>query len=389
MANTLTNLAADIYKAADKVGRELIGLIPSVTINGDASTRAAKGDTIRSHFTRTPAVNSTDTPSMTIPEGTDQTVDNKTMTINQYASVQIPWTGEDQKHVDNGSGFETIYGDQIQQAMRAIANTIEAYLWGIAYKGASRAFGTAGTTPFASDFSEIANVRQILVDNGCPSNDGLLSLVINSAAGTKLRNLAQLQKVNESGGSSLLRQGTLLDLQGFMLKESAGIGIHTKGAGTGYDVDLGAGYVKGNTTIHLDGGTVNATGIKAGDVVTFAGDTNKYIVNTGTTEVEADIILNGPGLFTATLADAVEMTIGNSYTANLGLHKSAVELVIRPPALPKGGDAAVDTMTVQDPWSGLVFEIAVYKGYRKTMMEIRCLYDAKVWKSDHIATLLG
>lgn len=389
MANTLTDLAADIYKAADKVGRELIGLIPSVTINGDASTRAAKGDTIRSHFTRTPTVNETDTPAMTIPEGTDQTVDNKTLTINRYASVQIPWTGEDQKHVDNGSGFETVYGDQIQQAMRAIANTIEAYLWGVTYKGASRAYGTAGTTPFGSDFSEIANVRQILVDNGCPANDGLLSLVINSAAGTKLRNLAQLQKVNESGGSTLLRQGTLLDLQGFMLKESAGIGVHTKGAGTGYDVDLGAGYDLGDTTIHLDGGTVNATGIKAGDVVTFAGDANKYIVNTGTTEVEADIILNGPGLFTATLADAVEMTIGNSYTGNVALHKSAVELVIRPPALPKGGDAAVDTMTVQDPWSGLVFEIAVYKGYRKTMMEVRCLYDAKVWKSNHVATLLG
>jgi hypothetical protein len=389
MANTLTSLAADIYKAADKIGRELVGLIPSVTINGDASTRAAKGDTIRSHFTRTPAVNSTDTPSMTIPEGTDQTVDNKTLTINQYASVQIPWTGEDVKHVDNGSGFETIYGDQIQQAMRAITNTIEAYLWGIAYKGSSRAFGTAGTTPFASDFSEIANVRQILVDNGCPANDGLLSLVINSAAGTKLRNLAQLQKVNESGGSNLLRQGTLLDLQGLMLKESAGIGIHTKGAGTGYDVDLGAGYVLGNTTIHLDGGTVNATGIKAGDVLTFAGDANKYIVNTGTTEVEADIILNAPGLFTATLADTVEATIGNSYTGNLAFHKSAIELVVRPPALPKGGDAAVDMMTVQDPWSGLVYDIAVYKGYRKTMIEIRCYYDAKVWKSNHVATLLG
>ena len=107
MANVLSSLAADIYKAADVVGRELVGFIPSSTINGDATTRAAKGDTIRAAFTRTPSVNTSFAPSMTIPEGTDQTVDNKTMTLDSYASVQIPWTGEDIKHVNNGAGFET------------------------------------------------------------------------------------------------------------------------------------------------------------------------------------------------------------------------------------------------------------------------------------------
>ena len=110
--NTLTSLAADIYKAADIVGRELIGLIPSVTINGGAE-RAARGDTVRSAFTRAQTVNTTFAPAMTIPEGTGQTVDNKTMTLNKWAAVQIPWTGEEQKHLANGVGYETVYGDQI------------------------------------------------------------------------------------------------------------------------------------------------------------------------------------------------------------------------------------------------------------------------------------
>lgn len=388
MANVLTNLAADIYRAADVVGRELVGFIPAVTINADATMRAAKGDTVRAHFTRTPSVNSSFAPAMTIPEGTDQTVDTATMTVNSYASVQIPWTGEDMKHVANGSGFETVYGDQIRQAMRAIANTIEAAVSANVYKASSRAVGTAGTTPFASNHDLVAEARQILVDNGCPHNDGLISLVLNSAASTKLRNLATLQKANESGGTQLLRQGVLLDLQGLMIRESAQITAHTKGAGVNYDCDLTAGYAVGDTTIHLDGGTVNTTGIKAGDVVTFAGDSNKYVVATGTTEVEADIVLNAPGL-RATLADTVEMTIGNSYTPNVAFHRSAVELCVRAPAMPAGGDAAVDMMTVQDPWSGLVFDIAAYKGYQKAMFEIRCLYGVKVWKSAHVATLMG
>lgn len=388
MSNVLTDLAADLYKSADVVGRELVGLIPSVTVNAGAE-QVAKGDTVRSHFTRTPTVNSSFAPSMTIPEGTDQTVDNKALQLNQYASVQIPWTGEDIKHVNNGSGFETVYGDQILQAMRAITNTIETYLAGIIYKGASRAVGTAGTTPFASNFDLIAELRQILVDNGSPMDDGRSSLVISSTAGTKLRNLANLQKVNESGNDSLLRRGALLDLQGFMMKESAGIGVHTKGTGTLYDVNNGSGEAVGQTTITLDGGTTGANGVLAGDIVTFAGDSiNNYVVKTGLLTATGDIVLNDPGLRVA-VADTVEMTIGNSYTYNLGFHQSAIELATRPVAVPNGGDAATERMIVQDTFSGLAFEISVYKGYKKAMFEIGVLYDAIVWKPQHVAILRG
>lgn len=386
MANVLTDLANDIYRAADIVAREGVGAISSVTINA-GSEAAAQGDTVRSHFTRAATVNTSATPSMTIPEGDDQTIDTKTMTISQLASVRIPWTGEDIKHVSNGAGFETIYGDQIAQAMRGIVNAIELHVCTTAYQGASRAFGTAGTTPFASNFNEIAEVRQILFDNGMPVNDGRLSLVLSSLAGTNLRQLAQLQKVNESGNEAMLRRGTLLDLQGFMLKESGQIVSHTKGAGTGALIN-GAEAV-GQTTLTYDTLTVNTTGIKAGDIITGAADTvNKYVVNTGTTSTSGDIVIGGPGLRVA-LPDNNALTVGDSYTANLALHQSAVELVMRPLAKPRGGDAAVDVMTVQDPLSGLVFQLSAYKGYNKAMIDITCLYQAKVWKSDGVAILIG
>jgi hypothetical protein len=382
MANTLNNLAADIYKAADIVGRELVGFIPSATINGDAVTRAAKGDTIRSHFTRTPTLNTSYAPSMTIPEGTDQTVDNKTMTVDNYASIQIPWTGEEIKHVNNGSGFETIYGDQIRQAIRVLCNKIEQDMFAATYKGASRAVGAAGTTPFGSNFDVIAEARQILMDNGCP-DDGQLTAVLNTAAGTKLRNLATLQKANEAGGTNLLRQGTLLDLQGVMIKESAGVSSHTKGTGASY-------VTSGSTAVGVkDIALVTGTGtVLAGDVVTFAADTtNKYIVGTGVA-APGTISLNDTGA-RVVIATANALAVGNSYTPNVVFHKQAVELAIRPPAMPNGGDSADDVMTIQDPNSGLVFEVAMYKGYMKTMIEIRCLYGVKVWKPDFIATIMG
>jgi hypothetical protein len=381
MANVLTNLAADIYRAADVVGREQVGILPSATINSGAEA-AALGDTVRSHFTRTPTVGGL-TPSMQIPEGTDQTVDNKVLTIDTPASVMIPWTGEDMKHVSNGAGFETIYGDQVAQAMRAITNQMESSMWLAAYKAGSRAFGTAGTTPFASNFNEVAEVRQILVDNGMPM-DGQATLAINTAAGTKLRNLATLQKANEAGGTQLLRQGELLNLQGLMLKESAGIGLATKGSGASYTTNT-ASYSVGATAITLITGTGTAV---AGDVVTFAGDANQYVVASGLA-APGVITLAEPGLRQAIPAAATAMTIGNSYTGNIAFHKSALEIAMRPMAEPKGGDAAVDKMLVQDPWSGLIFEIRAYKGFMKAMFLVSCVYGIKAWKSQHIAVLKG
>jgi hypothetical protein len=388
MANTLTDLAADIYKAADIVGREQVGLIPSVMINAGAE-RAAFGDTVRSHVTSKPTLNTTYSPSMTIPEGDDQTVGNKTMTIDKVANVQIPWTGEDIRHVNNGSGFETIYGDQIAQSMRTITNQIESDLWGEIYKNASRATGTAGTTPFGSNFDTVAEIRQILADNGTPM-DGQVTLGLASTAGTKLRNLAQLQKANESGGTQLLRQGTLLNLQGVMIKESAGVGSHTAGSVTGDPTVTGANAV-GATTIGLTCDADDEIAILEGDVVSFASDDNLYVAAADLTvgnSSTGNLEIAEPGLRQAT-SGSEAVSVESTFTGNVGFHRNAVELVARPPSQPFGGDAAVDRMTVQDPFSGLVYEIAVYKGYGKQMFDITTFYAAKSWKDEFIATLMG
>lgn len=381
MANVLTNLAPDLFKAADMVGRELVGVVPSAKVNGGAE-RVALNDTVRSSFTRTPTVG-TITPSMTIPEGTDQTVDSKTMTLDQTASIKIPYTGEDIKHLNNGVGFETVYGDQFVQAFRAISNQIESYLWGLVRAGASRAWGTAGTTPFGSNFNEVSQLRKILIDNGMP-DDGMTSLIFNTDAGVNMRNLAQLQKVNEAGDNQLLRQGTLLNLFGIRLKESAAPVATTKGTGASYTTNT-AGYAVGATDITLITGTGT---IGAGEVITIAGDSNKYVVATGIS-APGVVKIAAPGLRQAIPASATNVTVGNTATANVCFHRDAVELAIRPIALPQGGDAAVDQTIVVDPWSGLSFDVSLYKGYKKSMLDISCVYGGKVWKPEFVAQLLG
>jgi hypothetical protein len=380
MANVLTDLAADIYRAADIVGRELVGFIPASTVNA-SDEQVAVGQNVRS-FATPSATAVTISPSMTIPEGTDQTLTNKTLTLTNQRGVQIPYTGEDVRFLDGGAGYETVYGAQIQQAMRTLVNEMEADLAEEAYKNASRAVGTAGTTPFGSNFNTVAEARQILADNGMPTNDGRTSLVMNTAAGTNLRNLSTLNQVNTSGDIELLRRGTMMDLMGVMLKESGQVQDHTKGTGTSYLVNNASAAI-GDTTIPADGGSGT---VLAGDVITIAGDTNKYVVNTALTG--GNIVIGDTGLRVA-VADNAAITVGNNYTANIMMHQAGMELVMRAPAKPVGGDAAEDVLIIQDPTSGLVFEVAVYKGFNKAMIQVGAVWGYKAWNSDAIAVLMG
>lgn len=378
MANVFTNLAADIFVARDKVGRELVGVIPACTINADGSTRSAKGDIIRAAYTRPQTVNTSYAPSMTIPEGTDQTVDNMTMTLNSYASIQIPYTGEDEKHLDNGPGFQTVYGDQILQAFRAISNKISTDTLLNVTNSAGSAYGTSATTPFASTMADLPNIRKLLVDRGCP-DDGQLSAVYNTTAGVNLRNLSNLYKVNEAGSSELLRQGVLLDLYGMKLREDAHVASHTAGSASSYV--LNGAHAAGATSIVAKTGSGT---LLPGDIVTI--NSHKYVVLVGLASAGTFTINSG---LVAAGADGDTITIEASFTGNVAFHKAAVEIAMRPIALPHGGDAAVDRMTVQDPWSGLIFELAHYRGYQKAMIEVGCLYGTKVWKPDFVVSHQG
>lgn len=380
MANTLPSAIADAYKAAEIVGAETVGFLTSGLLN-TGSEAVAKDASIKSLKTEEPTLNSSVTPAMTIPEGDDQTITEDSFALDQVANVQINITGEGERTLDTHYNFETVHGNRFLRAFRKIRNTIESYAAGVAYKGASRAYGTAGTTPFGSNFNEVAEIRQLLEDNGY-FGENETSLVISNAAATNLRQLAQLQKANEAGGDDLLRRGSLLDLQGIMIKQSAGVKSHTKGTGSAYETS--AAEAVGSTTINLDTGSGT---ILAGDILTFTGDSvNKYVVNTAYSG--GTLTIAAPGIQTA-VAENTVAAVGNNYTANVAIWQPCFEIAARPMLAPSGGDAADMVERVQDPITGLVYEIREYRGFHKAMWSITVVYAAKVWQPEGVAVLIG
>jgi len=201
-------------------------------------------------------------------------------------------------------------------------------------------------------------------------------------AGANLRSLGNLTKANEAGSDETLRRGILLDLNGFQIRESAGIVSHTKGAYTTGDVTL-ADEPVGETAIAV---TFSAGDYVAGDVIYFGTDTaHKYVVaSTGTNVIN----IAEPGLKVA-VGTGASVTIAADYTPNLAFDTGAIKLLARQPFMPSVGDSADDVMVVTDPVSGLPFQIALYKQYRGVHYEVGLAWGVQVIKPEHVAILLG
>lgn len=381
MSNILTKLIPDLYQNLDEVSRELTGFLPSVARNSSA-VRAALGESVIVPVS-TAMESGNVTPSMTVPEPKDFTMDNVAIQITKSRNVSFGLTGEEFQGVNNGVGANYILGENIKQAVRTLVNEMEKDVAIEAAVGSSRAFGTAGSTPFASDLTDAAHIKKILDDNGAPM--GGRSLIIDSTAGVNLRSLTQLTNVGDAGTNMTLRQGELLNLFGFSIKESAGIYNVAQSSIDG--VTLSAAEI-GATELTIKAATSGS--LKAGDVITIAGDDNKYVVAESNSSLSAGgkIKIAKPGLLHV-VADDSSVTVVAASARNIAFTKNAIQLVTRAPALPAGCDAAIDSYILTDSRSGMAFEVRVYQGYRKMRMEVACAWGVKVIKPEHVATLLG
>jgi len=382
--NTLTGLIPSLYAGMNIVSREMVGFVPSSFRNASAE-RAAVGQSVTYPIARSQTAIDI-TPAMQTPEPADKTMDNDAIVITKARATEFGVTGEEQRGLDSGSGYNDFQAQLFAEGLRTLVNEIEADMAQEAYINAALGYGTAGTTPFGSNISDSAQVLKLLKDKGAPQSG--LSLCIDTAAGANLRSLNNLTRANESGTLMTLRDGELLNLNSLSIKESGQTVTHTAGTAASATTNT-AGYAKGTTTITL---ASTGTGtVVAGDYISFAGDANKYLVKTGNTNVATGgtIVLAGSGLMQALPASAVAITVAGDSVRNVAFHQNALHLVARAPALPDEDDMAIDSMMLFDERSGLVFEVRVYPGYRKVRYEVGIAWGVKAAKADHMVGLIG
>lgn len=387
MANTLTGLIPILFDALNRVSREMVGFIPAVGRESKLE-RAAVDQTVRVQISGTQTLKD-NTPGVTAADDGDTTDESIDMKITKSKHYPIRYTGEETLGL--GENYSDNQRQKFEQAFRTIANAVEADLAGT-YKAASRGFGTAGTAPFGTkdDLSDAAGVMQILEDNGAPKSELQLGLGSDGWFNLRGKQTGILQKVNEAGTEQALREGIFGDIHGLILRNSAQIAKHTAGSVTDVTTNVNA---VGVTNVDVEtAATTGDIALKAGDGIQIAGDDQIYIVTSDVTEAAGQALvtipINKPGLQLAT-ADGSAVSVISDYTANLAFHRGAIQLGARLPALPQGGDSADDRMTITDPFSGLVFEVALYRQYRQLKIEIGLAWGQKLIKPEHAALLIG
>lgn len=376
MANIFTALQPVLFSAAQEVSNEPFGVVSAISASFD-DKGVAIGDTVKVPVapTRTPKDY---TPSMTTTAGDDATAAGVDVTITANKYVDWHLTGEQLRSLENADSDKEWVRQLVAQGMRSLRNLAENSCAAAIKQGASRAVGTAGTNPFASDINIIPDVRKVLMDNGAPMAD--LQLVIDSAAGTSARKLGIIQQAYQAGSEAERRSGDLLRQFGFAIRESAGIALHTKGTGASY-------VTSGSTAVGVrDIALVTGTGtVLAGDVVTFAADsTNKYVVNTGVA-APGTISLGRPGA-RVTIPTSNALTVGNNYTPNLAFERSAVVGIMRPPILPP--NPLMQTTLISDAM-GMTYLLVQVAGDGMVTWRLHLAYGFKVVQSEHVALVLG
>lgn len=382
MANQhIDEIRRDLMLGLKEVSNEATGFIQSVNTSTGAE-QAAIGDNIKIPVGSAGDV--IDTPvGFNLPTEGGSDVGVQHMQITKSKTVTIDWNGENEKAVMNSGQLGTVLAQQFADGFRKLRNMIEADVYEAAVAGASRAYGTAGQTPFGTkdDMSDLANVQGILDLNGAPETNR--SIILSPSAKINLLSKQMnMIKVNESGSAETLRSGIIMPTYGFNVRTSAGCKKVAASAGSGYTVN--GTVAVGAKEIPVDAGS---GAVKAGDIVTFVGDDNKYIAGEGSTSTK--LVLNPIGVVAAPADDAAITLGATPYTASVAMHRNAIALAMRPPAVPKRGDNAIGREYITDPLTNITYEVAVYAGQRCIQYQISVAWGVKAVNGEHIALLLG
>ena len=285
---------------------------------------------------------------------------------------------------------------QMQEAFKSLANAINTSVFDT-YKGVYGYVGTAGDTPFGTgvEVASATSLRRVLHEQSCPKDNR--RAVLDYAAEAAALNLAPFSDAEKRGSSATKTTGELGNIFGFDWNSDDGVPTHTRGAIGAGDLTVNGVNAKGATSVSIAKGEGTSWEAVEGDIISFAGDTQTYVITADTTVVHADStsVPIAPALKIAT-EGSEEVTTRDSHVVNLGFHRDAFGLAMRSPdagikdllGQGKAGNV-MESVILQDPVTKLIMRLELIRGYKMTMWDVDCLWGTALVDSARAARLAG
>ncbi len=318
------------------------------------------------------------TPDVVPPAVTAVTPTSVPVTVDQFDEAAFAIDDKGIAQVQAG-----IIPMQASEAIKALSNTIDNFLWGM-YKKFYGYAGVAGTAPFETSLDEFLDADKL-------ANDQLMDpdpryMLINTRARANALGLTQVSNLSYRGDPKSIIYGEIGFLLGARWAMTQNVPTHTKGTEDGAYV-INNGLIVVGTTV-LTVGTGSGT-ILEGDIFTLPGDTQTYVVVSTVGGSTVTSITIEPGLKVETV-NAYALTFKDGGPQNLLIHRDAIAFAMAPLLdTAQTENRKKNTAVAIDEESGLSLRLEISDQYKQTQWAFDALYGAAVVRREYGVRLAG
>ncbi len=378
MSNTLDNYVDKIL-ATGLLALRNMTVMPRL-VNTDYSKDAAKkGATV--DIPTPPAIASRNVVPGVVPVAAgDMEPGLVQIPLSQWKEAPFVITDKERAEVDAG-----IIPQAVSVAIGALADDVNSYIFSF-YPLVYGYTGTSGTTPFASTTIDARNARKLLNLQKCPTMDRRGVLDVDAAAAAL--GLSAFEDASASSDPRVVGEGIIGRKLGFDWAEDQQVPTHTSTPLTAGAATINGAHAVGVTTVSVAKAT-NTSPLVKGDIITFAGDTQTYVVTADVTLIvgNTDVVISPALKVAASGGEAV--TLKATHVVNLTFNKFAFAFASR---TLKDDDAAALGSIIRsavDPVSGLTLRLEVTREHKQTKWAFDILFGAQLVRPELACRIAG
>jgi len=325
-------------------------------------------------------------PSAAPVQGADSGPTSVPIRLDRWKYANFYMTDKERLEIMDG-----VLPMQASEAIKYLANLINNDIFAL-YKDVYGYHGTAGTTPFGTNVETESStgIRKVLNKQLAPMDPR--HCVLDPDAEQNALNLRAFQDQSWRGDGSGIIEGQIgrkFGLNWYMHQLAP---THVAGTiTTGLIAKASTAQAVGDKTIVCTtAASTGAANLKVGDIVTFAGQTQTYVLTEVAVQAVAatDVTLSiEPGLRVA-LAGSEAVAVKATHVVNLAFHRDAFAFASRPFAPVEAGLGSIVQSAV-DPESGLTLRLEVTRQNKQTLWTYDILYGCATVRAALAARLVG